>query len=87
MRFGATFHSTQRQLRRSPTLLVFRLPHHDLGFIVHVLLVDEGDTHPETAECQKHAAEGLKVQLHVVDTVRPEIRAAVALDQSWPMPR
>ena len=67
MHFEAAFHPTQPPLRRSTILLAFRLPHHDLGFIVHILLVDEGDTHPETAECQKHPAEGLEVQLHVVD--------------------
>ena len=36
----------QRLLRLTSALLVFRLPPHDLGFFVHVLFVDKGDTHP-----------------------------------------
>ena len=42
------------------------LPNHDLEFLVHVDLVDKGDTHPEAGEHLEHPAERGEFEPYIV---------------------
>ena len=57
----------------------FRFPHHDLGLIGRVVLVDEGDAHPEAGEHLEHYSERSEIELYII-TVDDRAPVHVAFD-------